>query len=1092
MANSDATRGYYRFPTLSSTTLAFATEGDIWTVEATGGTARRLTSGTGQAQHLSMSPDGASIAYTSDEDGTPAVYVIPSRGGVPRRLTFEAGQTLTSGWTVSGDAVLYATSSRAPHPGQMELHRVSVGGGLPERVEVGPAMLAAMHTDGRIVLNRHSVDPARWKRYRGGKAGELWIGHPDRGEFVKLVDLGGNCAHPFWVGDRVGFISDHDGFGDVFTVGADGKDLVRHTRLTDFYARWPAAHGSVVVFQSGGELFRLDLGSGGDPERIEIETPSARAPSRRKFVSLSHYLEDFAIHPDGGSVLYTVRGQLITMPNWQGAPHVVAAEPGVRFRAARWLPDGKRILAVADRAGEEQLELHSPDPATDREDHGNPGVGRVEAWTPSPDERRIALTDHQRRNYVYDLEERALTTIDRSEHISFNHQPGDFAWSPDGRFLAYSHVGAAAVSYLKIHDCTTGETHDVTTPEHDDFCPAFHPEGKLLYFLSRRVLDPVLDTRELDASFPRPVRAYVIPLTDDEISPFDRWEPEGPLFPDLLEALSKKRRKAASEEKAAPPEVRIDFDGIGERVRAVPIPPGNYAQLHCDGERLYLLDVPIKGLLSQPDSFNAPPPSDRILWSFGVDDREFTKKMAGVTEFHAAQSGVALAIRAGHRVRIVPTMEKPGGSDAPADAKPSRKTGWVDTGRIRVAISPTAEWRQIFHEAWRMQKEFFWTEDLSRVDWPEVKRRYLPLLDRIGSRHELSDVIWEMLGELGTSHAYEVGGDLERGRVFPVGQLGADYRWRDDVSAYEIVALPRGDSWMDDARAPLATPGIGLRPGDLLLEVDGYRVESTVTPGELLQDRAGKRVTLTVASASSPEEPRLVVVKALASEYPLRHRAWVEDNRARVARETGDRVGYIHIPDMGVEGLVEFHRGWWAQWNHSALIVDVRFNRGGFVGQILLEKLTRKIVGYVKPRWGQPEPFPSQSLRGPVVVLCNEYTGSDGDIFCQTVRNLGLAPLIGKRTWGGVVGISPTRRFLDGGLTTQPEYAFWFHGPRWGVENAGVSPDIEVEYPPDEWKRGHDPQLQRAIEEVLQRLESQPAEIPDFGPRPDLRPPGRS
>lgn len=1083
---------YLRFPAIHRDRLVLCAEGDLWVAPSDGGTAQRLTNGTGQVAHPRISPDGTRIAFTSDEDGQAAVYVQDLRGGAPRRLTYEGGLTLTSGWHPDGARIVFATSARGPHPGQCEIFTVAADGGLPERLAVGPALLASLAPDGRrIVLNRHSVDPARWKRYRGGKAGELWIGEVQGGgKFRKLVELPGNCAHPFWCAGRVFFVSDHEGFGNLYSVEAEGGDLRRHTWHHDFYVRWPSGHDeggrAVVVYQCGAEIYRIDapLEASATARKISLDVPGVRRELRRKLVGPSDYLEEVAIHPEGHSLLLTVRGQLAVMPHWQGAAQPLHPAAGVRHRLARFLPDGQRALCVADRDGEEGIEILPLEAGAKPERRSGAGMGRVEAWAVSPDGTRVALVDHRRQTYLYDLRESKLTRIDGTMHMAFGHVPGDFAWSPDSRWLCYSQVGPEGIPYLRLCDTRDGSTTSVTAAEHDDFHPSFDPEGRYLYFLSRRVLDPVLDTRQLDASFPNPVRPYVIPLRRGVLAPLDRWDPEPPMLPDLVSAVAKPHKAEA------PAAVTIDLEDLGGRARPIPVAPGNYLRLHAEADRLWLLNAPHVGLLQAPDFVHPSVPTDRTLLYYSLKDRETKVRQRNVTDFEVAGGGQTLALRVGARVRVLPLVEGPGGRDDKEEGsdKPSRKTGWVDMSRLEVPIEPAREWRQIFLEAWRMQRDFFWTEDLSHVDWDGVRARYLPLLDRVATRHELSDLIWEVLGELGTSHAYEMGGDLESGRKLPVGHLAAELRFRPDRDAYEILSFVRGDAWLDGASSPLQTPGLEVTPGQLLLAVDGQRLSRTVPPGELLVNKAGKPVALTLAAADG-SSPRTVVVRALPSEHPARHRAWVDENRRRVAAATDGRVGYLHIPDMGAEGLVEFHRGWWAQWMLPGLVVDARWNRGGFVGQILLEKLSRQIVGYVKPRWGQPEPFPSQALRGPIVVLCNENTGSDGDIFCQTVRNLKLGPLVGKRTWGGVVGIEPVRRFVDGGLTTQPEYAFWFYGPRWDVENTGVVPDIEVEYPPEAWAKGEDPQLGRAIQIALDLLAQRPSALPDFGPAPDRRPP---
>ncbi|HSL27056.1 MAG TPA: PDZ domain-containing protein, partial [Acidimicrobiia bacterium] len=525
------------------------------------------------------------------------------------------------------------------------------------------------------------------------------------------------------------------------------------------------------------------------------------------------------------------------------------------------------------------------------------------------------------------------------------------------------------------------------------------------------------------------------------------------------------------------PAVAIDREGIERRVLAFPIATGVYSRIRAARGRVYLLSHPSAGLLSHKE---ADPPTARLeSWDFASDKLE--PVCEGVVTFTVAGDGKVLAVRTGSALRVVPVgwKEEKGGAD-----KPGRDSGLIDLDRIRVEVIPGAEWRQMFDEAWRLQRDFYWWEDMGGVDWLGIRRRYLDLVDRVASRSEFSDLLWEMQGELGTSHAYELGGDYRPGPVWTQGQLGADLEW--SRGGWRVRRIPVGDSWEDHAASPLAEPGVGIMEGDRIIAIDARPVGQQTSPQSLLVERAGRPVTLTV---SANRRTRRVVVVPLADEFDLRYRDWVEGNRVTVAERTSGRAGYIHIPDMGPGGFAEFHRYWKSSVDLAGLVIDVRFNRGGNVSQLLIEKLVRRRIGYRVTRWRAPYAFPQDAPSGPMVCLTNENAGSDGDIFSHTFKLLGLGPLIGVRTWGGVVGIWPQQSLVDGTVTTQPEFGTWFSDIGYGVENYGTEPDIEVVNRPQDYAAGRDPQLERAITELLAIIARSPGVPPDFGPRPSVRPP---
>jgi tricorn protease len=603
-----------------------------------------------------------------------------------------------------------------------------------------------------------------------------------------------------------------------------------------------------------------------------------------------------------------------------------------------------------------------------------------------------------------------------------------------------------------------------------DRCPAFDPEGRYLYFIGHRHLDPVYDSLQFDLGFPLGSRPYAITLRTDTPAPF-------------LPRVEPLEESANEESDAEQPAVRleIDLDGIERRAVPLPVPDGRYQRVAGTKQKVLFSSRPVAGVRNQDRLGGAP--ADQVLEMYDLKTGKREKVAGELSWFQLGQDHKTLLYRTSNRVRVGAAGEALDGKSAESD-EPGRESGWVDLDRVKVSVRPDAEWQQMFREAWRLQRDHFWAEDMSGVDWAEVYDRYLPLVDRVGSRSEFSDLLWELQGELGTSHAYEQGGAYRRRPNYRQGFLGVEWTADPATGGYRIAHVLAGDPWSADHTSPFNRPGVDVREGDEVLAVGGAPVGSTVSPPQLLVNQAEQEVQVTVRRGDGP--PRTVTVRPIGSEQPVRYRDWVEANRALVHERTDGRVGYLHVPDMSAAGFAEFHRGFLAELDREALVVDVRHNRGGHVSGLLLQKLARRRLGYDYPRWGVPEPYPNESPRGPLVAVANEHAGSDGDIFSHAFKQLGLGPLVGKRTWGGVIGVWPRYRLADGTLTTQPEFSFGFDDVGWRVENYGTDPDIDVDIAPQDYAKGLDPQLDQAIECALSLLAEHPAHAPDPSDRPRL------
>jgi tricorn protease len=1067
-------QGYYRQPSLHQDKIVFVSEDDLWEVSAEGGIANRLTASLSECSSPSISPDGNWIAFTSKDEGHPEVYVMESDDGNPKRLTF-LGATLTRvlGWHQG--QILFTTNAKQPFRKFQCVMKISPNGGEPQSLNLGHGVAISFGKNGEIVLGRNSADAARWKRYKGGTAGEIWIDKDGSGTFENFsskLGFNSNFVTPIWLdtphGARIYFVSDHNGIGNLYSVSIDATDLQQHTFHTDYYVRYPqkdSAGSNRIVYHAGADLFIFDADTNSN-KKIDVQYRSPFTQRNRKFVDAQKYLESYFPHPDSERIAITTRGHAFGMHLAEGAVTEFGKDDVARYRLAQFLHDGKHLVVISDASGEERLELYAADSGNLNaflKRFEDLDIGRAVAMAVSPASNYVALSNHRQELLLVNLDTGDLRLIAKSKF----QRIGGFAWSPDGKFIAYGFAFSPEKSAIEIYDVEKQESHRVTNPILIDEEPCFDPEGKYLYFLSKRVFNPVYDDVHFDLNFPRATKPYLITLQKDLPSPF-LVEPK--LSFKSSHTDSAERNGNGGENGKHKIEVKINFDGISERVVEFPVPEGRYVAIGASKGKVFFLNNPVQGSLIEPSKGGT-------LDQFSFDEKKHEVLFEKVESFALSPNGKTLVLSQQSKLNYVQTY---------ALSSKSKEMKAFDFSRIRLSIVPLYEWTQMYREAWRLQRDQFWTEDMSNVDWDAVYQRYLPLLARVASRAELSDLMWEMQGELGTSHAYEMGGDYRPEPKYSLGFLGADVVFDPTVNAYRITHIPDGDHWDSANGSPLKTPGANLNVGDFILGINGTHVSEHVPLGELLVHQSSSPVTLMVADKAK-QNIRSVVVKTLASEEMLRYRDWVNRNTKWVHEKSGGKVGYVHVPNMGPWGYSEFFRAYLAEYGYDGLIVDVRFNGGGHVSQLLLEKLNRKRLGYDVSRWNeQPESYPAYATFGNVVALTNEFAGSDGDIFSHSFKMMKLGILVGKRTWGGVIGIYPRHPLADGTYTTQPEFSFWFFDVEWGVENYGTDPDVFVDIAPHHYRDGIDTQLEKSLELVLKMIQDNPPKLPDFTHRPNL------
>jgi tricorn protease len=1144
---------YLRFPHLRGQTLTFVAEDDVWLAPLDGGRAYRLSADRVPASNPRLDDDGSRVAWTSWRDRWPEIHVADVDGGLSTRVTYWGDpRTLSIGWNGSGEVVAVSGTGQPSYLWTWA-HALPAGGGPSRVLPYGQLADLAVGPRGTLLLSASiSREPAWWKRYRGGTVGKLWWDGGGDGEFVRLLpDLAGNIESPMLLGDRIAFVSDHEGWGNVYSVSIDSAvaaatgaqvgdalDLRRHTDhgaeqgdQPPFYARHATTDGTRVVYQCAGELWLMD--SLEEPaRRLDIPLGGPRTARASHRPRPARHLGPAVPDRTGRLSVVEVRGTVHRLVHRDGPARVIAARDGVRARLAR--PLGKdRVVWVSDVTGEDSVSIGSlDDVGADPAVYGAGEIGRVLELAVAPDGSRIALACHDGRLLIMDAESGAISELARGA----DGEVSGLAFSPDSAWLAWSDPHEPELRRILLTRLADEPPVAIaaTEPRFYDTSPVFTTDGRYLAFLSRRSFDPVYDEQVFDLSFPNGSKPYLVPLSARTPSPFgptpdgrparesgdgsddpgDSGDPDAPAPVTDESPVAIPSAEAASADvsadvapgvasraegeskggklKDAPPVVRVDPEGLPERVIPLPVAEARYRRLRAGKHCLLWLRSTPTGALGDglAEGADAPRP---VLERYDLTRRRCDKVADQVTEFEVSGDGTRLVVRDRETLRVLRTDRS--GSDAPSDSGGEEFD--IDTDRISLTVDPSAEWRQMYDEAGRLMRDHFWTADMSGVDWAGELARYRPLVDAVGSHDDLVDVLWEVQGELGTSHAY-VTPPWRGGTGGAPGLLGADLERNGDGEWVVARVLP-GESSDPRARSPLSAPGVDVRAGDVLVAVGGQPVDPDLGPAPMLLDTAGKAVELTIRSTSSDSDGasgsdrasdsdgsvRRVVVLPLADDEQLRYQDWVAGRRAFVADRSDGRLGYLHLPDMVANGWAQLHRDLRRETARDGLIIDVRNNGGGHLSQLVIEKLARKVIGWDVVRHGQPTTYPLDAPRGPVVAVADQFSGSDGDIVTAAFQRVGIGPVVGVRTWGGVIGIDSRYRLVDGTRVTQPRYSAWFDHVGWDVENGGVAPDVEVVMTPADHVAGRDPQLATAVDLALAALVERPAVAPpDVATRP--------
>jgi tricorn protease len=1109
-------QGYYRFPTIHGKHIVFAAEGDLWRVSTSGGSAQRLTSHAGPEGMPHVSPDGKWIAFSAYYGGDMDVYVIPAAGGVPRRLTFRAGPDLVVGWTNNSKGVMFRslrdTSKRA-----WNLYIASLDGkGIPKRFLIGQASSVTFSPNGkRVAFTRFARETRTWKRYLGGWAQDIWVGNLKTKRFKKITRYPGTDAFPMWYKKRIYFLSDRTGERNIYSMKPNGKGILQHTHHKGWDARWPSLGSGHIVYQRGADIWLLNLATN-RTRRVPITLPTDAVQRQPRSIYFRRYIRWYDVGPKGKRVLVTARGRVFNIPVKKGIAFQVTRSSAHRSRYASFSHDGKQVVAMTDRTGEQEVVLLDPmgEKSAKVLTKGNKAFRFYP--TMSPNGKWIAFADKNLTLWLADAKTGKLTKVARSKVWEIRN----YEWSPDSRYLAYVKPVINQVGSIFLYDTKTKKSIQATTTWTDDFSPTWSRDGKRLYFLSRRTINPFFGDFEFMETVNKSTKIYVLELRDKQVHQF---APKDNLVQERNKAEKRARKKAAKAKKkakkgkkAAPStkkaklakkgkkkaktakkakkgkkkckkgkkckksiKVRVDVKGLLQRVHELPgVPAGHYFGLKALKGKLLVMNRPTIRMLDRRRFRGRSPFS---LWSYSFKAKRIKPAVRGVSSYTLSSNRkfIGLYMRGGLRVLSTRRIRVPKG-----------RKGLVNLRGLRGSIKPVQEWRQILLENWRLQRDFYWAPNMAKVDWDGMKKRYLPMIRRILTRGDLNDVIGELIGELGTSHTYVWGGDRRRFRYARHGVLGADVEIDNATNLYRFKKIYKGAPWSQNDISPFAPHHLRVTKGTYILSINGLPLKGSENLFARLQDKAGQLIVLKVNDKPTLQGARRVVVRALSwrGEMQLRYIDWVEGRRKRTLQLSQGKVGYIHLPNMSAAGLIMFYKMWYPQLHKRAMVIDVRTNGGGFVSQLIIQKLMRRVWAFFKPRNSNvSETVPSRTFHGHAATLSNAKAGSDGDIFCKSFQLNKLGPVIGTRTWGGVVGIRADKRSIDGGMTTQPEYAWWSHKKKlgWKLENSGVTPDIYVDNTPNDEVRGRDRQLQVAVKYLLNKLKQDPKRLPKIFPYPN-------
>jgi tricorn protease len=1051
----------FRFPDVSDTHIAFVYAGDIWIVEKQGGSAKRLSSPPGEESFPRFSPDGSQIAFSGNYDGNMDVYVVDALGGDPLRVTHHPGPDRLIDWSPDGSRLLFASRRESGVQRFNQLYMVSADGGLPDKLPVPYGEFGTLSPDGRQLAYTPKDRGFRtWKRYRGGMAPDIWLFDLGSLDARNLTDDAANDAQPMWHGQTLYFLSDRGPAerSNIWALDMSGGEMRQVTRFTDFDVTFPGLGRSDMVFQAGGRLFLMDL-STEQYREVDVKVVTDLASLRPHTENVSELIQGAGISPSGVRAVFQARGEIFTVPAEHGVIWNLTRSSGAAERYPAWSPDGKLIAYWSDRTGEYELTVRPPDGPGEELTLTDLGPGYRYNLFWSPDSKKIAFIDHTQTIQIYDFESDGITEVDRGLWMLHGNLRGFEAhWSGDSRWLAYSRGLETGNNAIFLFDTRSGTSHEVTSGYYSDNGPVFDPDGKYLYYLSNRTLNPIYSDLDATWIYPNTTNVVAVPLRVDVPSPLALRNDEEPAGGEEENGEEDDEKKDGDE----PESVLIDLDGFESRAVVLPAEAGNYRSLRAVSGKVVFQRAPRSGSSSR----------EQPVMYYDLEEREEKTIIGDAGDYEISADGKKMLVTKQDAWAIV--------SVAP-DQKMEKK---LPTGELEMEVDPREEWKQLFNDVWRTYRDVFYDPGMHGLDWDALRRQYAVLLDDAVTRWDVNFIIGELIGEVNASHTYVGGGDTETPRRRQVGLLGID--WSQENGAYRVARIIKGAPWDIENRAPLSEPGVDVSEGDYILAVNGVPLDVSKDPFAAFEGLAGESVILTVNERPSMDGAREVLVETLTSEARLRNLEWIEHNRQRVAEATNGRVGYVFVPNTGISGQTELVRQFNSQMLLDGLIIDERFNAGGQLPDRFIELMNREMVVRIFFRHGAIVTYPPVTHYGSKVMLINGWAGSGGDAFPFFFKGLEVGPLIGERTWGGLIGPAVGHGLIDGGGFTAPPGRLYGPDGVWFSEGWGVDPDIPVVDDPGELAKGVDPQLEAAITETLRLISENPpmfAEPPAFEKR---------
>jgi len=1052
-----------RFPAIHGDQVVFTYAGDLFTVKKSGGVARKLTSDIGYEMFAHFSPNGKTVAFSGQYDGNTEIYTMPANGGSPKRVTHTATlgrddisdrmgpNNIVMTWK-DNQEIVFRSRMREFNSFKGQLYSVNIDGDIPEQLPVPTGGWCSFSPDGKKMAYNQIFRTFRtWKYYKGGMAPEVWIFDNETKSCENVTNNDAQDIFPMWHGDKIYFISDRDRIMNLFVYNTTTKETSKLTNFTDYDIKFPNLGDKAIIFEKGGFLFTFDLTTN-EVAKISVIIKNDEIYSRDKIVDASKQINSWDISPKGKRFVFGARGDIFTVPAKTGITRDLTKTSNAHDRNATWSPDGKHIAFVSDQNGEDEIYIIPQNGKGETIQLTNTADTYKYEILWSPDSKKIAWADQMKRIRYVDVATKKITEV---AHIPVNDLR-DFSWSPDSRWITYTHPVENGASFIEVYNLENAKTHRITDNWYDVGNPTFDNNGKYLFFTSQRNFNPTYNWLEWNHAYTDLTKIYFVTLQKSTLSPF------APVNDEEIEKESDDDEKDKEESKDEKDnfEVVIDFDNIENRVMDIPLPAGSYWNLTTLDDVVY---------------FN----------SYKKGDKSSKLMLYNLKNQKSKELGESLGytISANHKKMAVSKKGKFAVIDTPKGKINVEK--WADLSNMEIKVNVEQEWQQIYDESWRQMRDFFYDENMHGNDWQAVYDKYNPLVSCVKNRHDLNYVIGEMIGELNCGHAYVNGGDCPMPKRVKTGLLGAKLS-RDKSGFYKIEKILKGENWKKSNKSPLTRVGVNISEGDYIIAINGVSVAESTDIYEMLVNNSNKQVEITINSKPKEAGSHIEIIEPIADESKLYYYNWVQENIEKVNKATNGEVGYIHIPDMGPGGLTEFVKHFYPQLNKRALIIDDRGNGGGNVSPMIIERLRRELTMMGQARNGTSSTKPNGMLYGPKVLLLNEYSASDGDLFPYQFKTLKLGKLIGRRSWGGVVGIRGSLPFIDGGQMTRPEFAHYDKdGTEFIIEGYGVDPDIEVFNDPYKEFSGEDQQLNKAIEVILEELKDWPKDLPQTPPFPD-------